>query len=327
MARYNVFALGNPLTDLQVQVSDAFLAATGAPRGSVSLIDRDQYDILIPKLDGLAIHVAAGGSAANTASTLQLLSGRACYTGKIGPDPFGTGYRDSLLARGVQANLGVGENPTGLCVILITPDAQRTMFTYLGACRELSPADVDLEALAESEYLYVTGYLWDTASQKETVLHAMRHARAQGVSVAMSLSDPFCVRRHRDDFRRIVDEHVDLLFGNQEEVEVFTGTTSAEEALAAIAPYCHTAVVTMGAAGSLIAQGGEVHRIAAFPVTAVDSTGAGDAYAAGLLYGLTHGYDLPTTGRLASYLAAQVVAQLGPRLDQCDQAAVAALLA
>lgn len=326
MAKFNVYALGNPLTDLQVQVDDEFVASLGAVKGSVRLIDRDEYDALIPKLEGLTVHIAAGGSAANTMLGVQMLGGTTCFTGKIGPDPFGTVYRNSMVSRGVEANLGIGESPTGLCIILITPDAQRTMFTYLGACRELGPEDVNLAALADSEYLYLTGYLWDTESQKQAVLHAMQHARKEGVSIAMSLADPFCVSRHKDDFRRIVEEHVDLLFGNQEEAEIFTDTASAEEALRALAPLCEIAVVTMSAAGSLIAHGGKVDFIEAYPVRAVDSTGAGDMYAAGLLYGLTQKISLPVTGRLASYLAGQVVAQLGPRLERIEREAVEAVL-
>ena len=323
---FDVFALGNPLYDLQVQVSDTLLGSLGFTKGGVLLIDQDQYDQLIPKLAGLPIHATPGGSAANTTIGVQLLGGQACYTGKIGADAYGDAYRTGLLARGVQANLGVGSLLTGLSVILITPDAQRTMFTFLGACRELSAADVNPEDIRKSRYLYVTGYLWDTDSQKEAVLFAMEQARKFEVPIAMSLSDPFCVHRHKADFRQIVERHVDLLFGNQEEMEVFTDTTSPEAAIEAIRPLCEIAVVTMSASGSYIAHGELLHRVDAFAVEAIDTTGAGDMYAAGLLYGLTHGLDLPKTGTLASYVSAQVVAQMGPRLEWLDPDAVAGVL-
>jgi sugar/nucleoside kinase (ribokinase family) len=327
MKEFDVFALGNPLHDLQVQVSDAFLASLGAPKGGVSLIDREQYDALIPKLAGIPINGAAGGSAANTMIGIQLFGGTTCFTGKIGADSFGSDYRDSMTAKGVQTNLAIGESPTGLCVILITPDAQRTMFTYLGAGRELAPADVQTDILAKSRYLYVTGYLWDTDSQKQAVLYAMEQARKHQVPIAMSLSDPFCVHRHKADFQKIVTEHVDLLFGNQEEIEAFTDTKTPQDALAILMPLCSTVAITMSAQGSLIGHQGAVTSIDAFPVTAVDSTGAGDMYAAGLLYGLTHDLALAKTGLIASYGAAEVVSRLGPRLEKIDQEAIARLLA
>ncbi|UFP95366.1 adenosine kinase [Gloeobacter morelensis] len=327
MSTFDVFALCNPLYDLQVQVSDALLVGFGFPKGGVCLIDREQYDELIPKLAGLPIHATPGGSAANTVIGIQQLGGTTCYTGKVGADSYGAAYRNGMISRGVQANLGVGSQPTGLSVILITPDAQRTMFTYLGACRELGLFDIDPDAIAQSRYLYVTGYCWDTQNQKDAVLFAMEQARAAGVPIALSLSDPFVVRRHKEELRRVVNDHVDVLFGNQEEAEVFTETSSPEAAVDVLRSYCNTAVVTMSAAGSYIAHGSHMYRIEPFAVAAVDATGAGDMYAAGLLYGLTHDLSISATGRLASYLAARVVAQLGPRLDAIDPQVVEELLA
>lgn len=327
MSRFDVFALCNPLYDLQVQVPDSLLTSLGYPKGGVSLIDREQYDQLIPRLAGLPIHATPGGSAANTVIGIQQLGGTTCYTGKIGADTYGSAYKNGMVRWGVHANLAAGSLPTGLSVILITPDAQRTMFTYLGACQQLDPSDIDTDLIARSRYLYVTGYCWDTASQKAAVLLAMEQARAAGVPIALSLSDPFVVRRHKQELRQIVSEHVDLLFGNQEEAEVFTETSSAEAAIEVLRAWCETAVVTMSAAGSYIAQGNRLQRIEPFAVAAIDSTGAGDSYAAGLLYGLTHDLPLLTTGRLASYLTAQVVSQLGPRLEAIDERAIEQILA
>jgi sugar/nucleoside kinase (ribokinase family) len=170
----------------------------------------------------------------------------------------------------------------------------------------------------------VTGYLWDTDNQKEAVLLAMREANRAGVKVALSLSDPFCVNRHKEDFSRILKEHTDVLFGNYQEAQALTDTDNPRDAVRALAEHCDVAVVTMDDKGSLIQSGSTLHEIPVYPVTAVDTTGAGDMYAAGLLYGLTQGLPLDETGRIASYAAAQVVAKMGPRLESIDRGAVRA---
>jgi fructokinase len=202
--------------------------------------------------------------------------------------------------------------------VLITPDAERTLCTYLGICRELAPSDIDTDSLANSRYLYVTGYLWDTDSQKEAVLSAMNIARSHGVKVALSLSDPFCVNRHKDAFLEIASDYVDLLIGNHEEMQELTNTGSPEDAIAATSELCDMSAVTVGANGSLLRDGDVIHAVPASLVDAVDTTGAGDTYAAGLLHGLTRGIPLDRTGRIAGYLAGQVVSKLGPRLESID---------
>jgi sugar/nucleoside kinase (ribokinase family) len=249
---------------------------------------------------------------------VALLGGTACYTSRVGDDEHGALYRQGLSDKGVKPNLGVGAGQTGISLILITPDAERTMCTYLGRSRDLRVEDVHVEDLRASRYLYITGYLWDTENQKEAVLYAMKEANRAGVKVAFSLSDPFCVARHKEDFKRILKEHVDLVFGNEEEAMALTDTDAPKEAVRALAAYSDVAVVTAGKEGSYIEEGDTLHEIPAYTVEAVDTTGAGDMYAAGLLYGLTQGLPLDITGRIAAYCAAQVVAKLGPRLDAID---------
>ena len=219
-----------------------------------------------------------------------------------------------------------GEGTTGIGTVLLTPDAERTLCTFLGISRELGPDDLDLEALRSSLYLYVTGYLWDTDSQKAAVLRAMEEAKAAGVKVALSLSDSFCVHRHKADFLEIAAKYVDLLIGNHEEAQALMDADNPYDAIRATAPLCDMAVVTMGSRGALLRQGDRLVEAAACKVHPIDTTGAGDMYAAGLLYGLTHGLSLEKTGELASYVAAKVVAQLGPRLDCLDAEAVAAIV-
>jgi sugar/nucleoside kinase (ribokinase family) len=291
------------------------------------LLSEEQQAAIVPRVYTHIVHTEAGGSGANTAFGVALLGGTACYTSRVGDDEHANLYRSGLGERGVKPNLGTGTGATGVSLILVTPDAQRTMCTYLGRSRELTADDVNLSDLRDSKYLYVTAYLWDTDNQKAAVVRAMEEANAAGVKVALSLSDPFCVHRHREELLQLIQRHVNLLFGNYSEAEALTGTDSPEEALRVLSQYSDIAVVTLDEKGSLIRRGEEVVAVPVYPVKAVDTTGAGDMFAAGLLYGLTQGYSLEVTGRIASYAAAQVVAKMGPRLEAIDQESLAQLRA
>ncbi len=317
---FHVFGMCNALYDLQAEVDDSVLAEVGFAKGGMFLIDEETQRGIVSKIYTHIVHSEAGGSGANTMLGIALLGGKAAYTSRVGPDEHGILYRESLAGKGVHPFLGVGHGDTGISLILVTPDAQRTMLTFLGEAQGLTVDDVDEAALRQSQYLYVTGYLWDTDNQKEAVLKAMRIANEAGVKVVLSLSDPFCVDRHKHDFLELLRNHVDVVFGNREEAQRLTDCDDAHDAAEALGSFCDIAVVTMEHHGSLIYTGGDMHEIPAFPVQAVDTTGAGDMYAAGLLYGLTHGYDPATSGRIGSYGAAQVVAKLGPRLDHLDLA-------
>lgn len=319
---FDVFGMCNALFDLQAEVREEVLAELNLEKGGMFLLEEEQQRQIIPRIYTEIVNTESGGSGANTMIGVALLGGTACYTSRVGNDEHGNLYRAGLQEKGVRPNLGVGDGQTGISLILITPDAQRTMCTYLGQARGLHRDDIRLADLQASRYLYVTGYLWDTDNQKEAVLYAMREANRAGVRVALSLSDPFCVNRHKDDFLRLIRDHVDVLFGNASEAQMLTDTDSPRDAVRALAAHSALAVVTMDDKGSLIQQGETVHEIPVYPVTAVDTTGAGDMYAAGLLYGLTHGLPHEITGRIASYAAAQVVAQLGPRLDRLDITAI-----
>lgn len=324
---FDVFSMCNALYDIQAEVPDQILAELDLEKGSMLLLSEEQQAAIVPRVYTHIVHTEAGGSGANTAFGVALLGGTACYTSRVGDDEHAGLYRTGLHERGVKPNLGTGTGATGVSLILVTPDAQRTMCTYLGRALELSEEDVNLDDLRASKYLYVTAYLWDTDNQKAAVLRAMKEANQAGVKVALSLSDPFCVHRHKDELLQLIHEHVDLLFGNYSEAEALTGTASPEAALEVLAKYSEIAVVTLDERGSLIRRGDEVVAIPVYPVKAVDTTGAGDMFAAGLLYGLTQGYSLEITGRIASYAAAQVVAKMGPRLESIDQEALAQLRA
>lgn len=323
---YDVFGMCNPLYDIQAEVSDSTLDELNVQKGGMFLIDHDQQQAMVAKVYGKIVNAESGGSGANTMIGLSMLGGKGCYAGKIGNDEHGALYADSLRAKNVAVSVRTGEGTTGMCLVLITPDAERTLCTYLGICRELGPDDVDTEAISKSKYIYVTGYLWDTESQQAAVLRAMNSAREAGVKVALSLSDPFCVHRHKADFRRIIEDHVDLVIGNHEEAMALMDVDNPREAAAALSTFSEIAVVTMSGEGSLIRVGETVYEIPPRPIQPIDTTGAGDMYAAGLLYGITHDIPLDKTGRLASYVAAEVVSQLGPRLDTLDMAEVAKII-
>lgn len=328
--RFDVFGMCNALFDIQAEVSDDTLTDLRLDKGGMMLISHEEQRAIVPNIYDKLVHTEAGGSGANTVIGVALLGGTACYTSRVGQDEHGRMYREGLAAQGIQPNLGAGEGDTGISLILVTPDTQRTMCTYLGMAQDLQPADVNIADIEASRYLYVTGYLWDTENQKEAVLRAMDAAKKAGdVKIAFSLSDPFCVGRHKDDFRRLLGEYVDVVFANEQEAIGLTDAADADAAARALSTLCRggngLAAVTKDRDGSLLFEGKEMHHIPVYPVTAVDTTGAGDMYAAGLLYGLTQDMSLPVAGRIASYSAAQVVAKLGPRLPSIDPEAIAVI--
>jgi sugar/nucleoside kinase (ribokinase family) len=319
---YDVFGMCNPLYDIQAEISDEILKTTGYDKGGMCLIDEEQQQSLVTAIYEHIVNAEPGGSGANTMIGIAQLGGRASFTGKLAQDEHGALYSQGLADKGVLFGAKPGSGVTGISVVLITPDAERTMCTFLGASRELSPDDIDVDVLAASKYIYVTGYLWDTDSQKAAVLHAMHTAKKRGVKVSLSLSDPFCVGRHKAEFQQIISDHVDLLFGNSDEMQELTNTSNPRDAILATEQVCDMAAITCGAAGSLIRQGSQIVEVPSYSVKPVDTTGAGDMYAAGILYGITAGMPLDKTGRIASYLAAEVVSTLGPRLKTIDSKAV-----
>lgn len=325
--RFDVFGMCNALFDLQAEVSDTLLETLGVEKGTMRLVSAEEQKGLVPAVYTHIVNTQAGGSGANTMIGIAQMGGTTTFTSRVGRDEHGPMYRQSLEQFGVKPNLGEAESgETGLCLVLITPDAQRTMGTFLGVSQDLRPEDINVVDLAQSKYVYVTGYLWDTDSQKEAVEFAMRQAKDAGVRVALSLSDPFCVSRHKADFERLLRDYVDVVFANRVEAQMMTEEEDVFVAAQRLVEMCGgLAAVTLDKDGSLLVQGTDVHEIPVYPVTAVDTTGAGDMYAAGILYGLTQELPLATTGRIAAWAAAQVVAHLGPRLPELDREAIHAM--
>ena len=312
-SRWDVVGIGNAIVDVLAQADDAFLARQGMAKNAMMLIDADRAEALYEAI-GPAVE-QSGGSAANTIAGLASLGGRGAYVGKVADDQLGDIFAHDLKAAGIHFDTArlVGDAPTARSFILITPDGHRTMNTYLGACVALTPGDVDAETIGAGEVLYLEGYLWDRPAAKEAFLKAARLAHRAGRKVALTLSDSFCVERHHQSFVDLVKNHVDVLFANEAEIKVLFRTSTFEEALGVVRGLGKTAALTRSEKGSVVVDASAVHHIAAAPAHVVDTTGAGDLYAAGFLYGLTHGVGLERAGRIASIAAAEVISHVGPR--------------
>jgi sugar/nucleoside kinase (ribokinase family) len=312
--RYDVVGIGNALVDVIAQADDDFLERFELVKGWMALIETDRAVELYDALDG-AVEMS-GGSAANTMCGVASFGGRAAYVGKVNHDDLGQVFGHDLRAVGVRfAGGGVDHGtPTGRSIIVVTPDAERTMNTYLGVSSFLGVDDVDVEIIAGSSVLYMEGYLYDRDDAKEAFRHAAAVAHDHGRIVSLTLSDSFCVDRHRADFRSLVQDEVDLLFGNREELLALYELDSFDDAVAALRDECELAAITMGADGSIVITPDEVQQVPAVPVERViDTTGAGDLYAAGFLHGFTTERDLPECAHLGAVAAAEVISHVGPR--------------
>jgi len=313
-ALYDVVGIGNALVDVIAHADDSFIELESLVKGSMTLIESDRAASLYKAL-GSGVEMS-GGSAANTMCGVASFGGRAAYIGKVSNDDLGQVFGHDLRAVGVAFRPGVpaGDMPTGSCIIVVTPDAQRTMNTHLGVSSLLCPPDIDLDTVAAGAVLYMEGYLFDRPEAKAAFRHASQIAHQHGRMVSLTLSDSFCVDRHRDDFRALVSDEVDILFGNEDELLSLYEVSSFDEAVAAVRADCAMAAITRGAVGSVIITRQEILVIDAEPVDQVlDTTGAGDLFASGFLYGLTKGLPLVECGRLGSIAAAEVISHVGPR--------------
>lgn len=313
-SRFDVVGIGNALVDVISHADDSFIERQALTKGSMTLVDTDRALHLYRAL-GSAVEMS-GGSAANTVSGVASFGGLGAYVGKVSSDELGEVFGHDLHAVGVHFAPGahLDEIPTGRCIIVVTPDAQRTMNTYLGVSSYLCPDDVDEAVVAEGRVLYMEGYLFDRDDAKEAFRHAARIAHRAGRQVSLTLSDSFCVDRHRDDFRALVEDEVDVLFANEDELCSLYETENFEAAVASVRRDSALAVVTRGPLGAAIVTRDGIVPIAAEPVDHVlDTTGAGDLFAAGFLYGITNGRSLSEAGRLGAIAASEVISHVGPR--------------
>jgi sugar/nucleoside kinase (ribokinase family) len=313
----DVLGLGNAIVDVVAHAEDAELAALGLAKGTMTLVDAKESAALYGRM-GPAVELS-GGSCANTMAALASMGSRAAYVGRVRDDQLGQVFAHDVRAAGVSFSCRPAADgpPTARCLVFVTPDAQRTMATYLGACVELGPEDVD-EALVEAAAItYLEGYLWDRPSAKAACRKAIGIARRRGRRIALTLSDPFCVGRWRDEFLALIAEGVDVLFANEAEISELLGVADLEAAVPRVQGLCPLAALTRGARGSVVVAGERVVEIAAAPLERLlDSTGAGDLYAAGFLHGLSRGRALEDCGRLASRAAAHIMGQYGARPDR-----------
>ena len=314
---YDVYGLGHALVDLQYTVSTDFLDDQAIAKGLMTLIDGDRQQALFQALPAAPVRSSSGGSAANTLIALAGFGGSSYYACLVAGDRWGDFYLDDLHRAGVHCDPSArGRDRTGQCIVLITPDADRTLNTFLGASAALGPAQVDAHHIAASRYIYLEGYLLSSDAGFAACRRAQSLARDHGTAVSLTLSDPFAVESCRPRFEHLVEAGVDLLFANEEEARSFTGAGDTPSAARLLAQRASTVCITCGAAGAILCEGDQSVHIPGVAVEAVDTTGAGDTFAGGVLYGLTHGHDPAAAGALGCYAAAQVVARFGPRLEE-----------
>lgn len=316
-AIYDVCAIGNAIVDVIADCDEAFLETMGVAKGSMTLVDETRADFLYKNF-GPAVEVS-GGSVANTAAGVAGLGGRPAYIGRIKADQLGEIFSHDMNASGVHFSTPprVDGPSTGRCLILVTPDAQRSMSTCLGIAADLSSDDIDPHIVANAQVTFLEGYLFDKPKAQAAFYTAAHIAQEAGRQIALTLSDTFCVDRHRQAFQAFIRDHVDILIANEFELMSLYELPTLEEALAAARTECRIAVGTRSEKGAVIVSGGQDYVIPASPASkVVDTTGAGDLFAAGFLFGLTHGQDLSLSGALGAIAAAEVVSHYGPRPQQ-----------
>ena len=313
-ADFDVLGIGNALVDVLSQEGDEFLDGLEMVKGSMTLIDTDRAEQIYAAMR--ARTEASGGSAANTLSGVASFGGKAAYIGRVRDDGLGKAFGHDLNSLGVHfsAERAVDGDPTGRCMIIVTPDGERTLNTYLGASAALGPDHLDLDLVRRAKVTFLEGYLFDRDEAKEAFRLAAATAHEAGAKVSLTLSDSFCVQRHRADFADLVERGVDILFANEDEIMELYGVDSFEAGLEAVRGSCEIAALTRGKEGSVVVTADELVEVEAHQIPKrVDTTGAGDLYAAGFLYGITQGRSLHDSGRLGSVAAAAVIGHIGPR--------------
>ncbi len=315
--RFQVVGIGNAMVDVLAHAEDAFLAENGVEKGIMQLIDMARGVELYSKI-GPAQEIS-GGSAANTIAGIAHLGGRTAYVGKVKDDQLGAIFAHDLRAQGAvyETALAPKDHPaeTGRCIVLVTPDGERSMNTYLGVTEFLEPSDIDEVQMADAEWIFLEGYRFDGPDSHEAFAKAIRACRGAGGKVSLTLSDPFCIERHRDAFARMVKEDVDLLFANRSEVLSLYETEDFDAAMAQGAAEVGVLVCTDSGNGVHIVNGTNRFHVPAVPTEIVDATGAGDLFASAFLWGLAEGHDLETSGRMGNIAGSEVISHIGARAE------------
>lgn len=319
MKTIDIVGIGNALVDQEFEVTDEFLQQHHIEKGMMTLIDDADQERLIAELAkrGELKKQSGGGSAANSLVGFSQFGGKAFYCCKVADDQAGKFYCADLERVGITTSIGAQahQGKTGRCLVMVTPDAERTMRTYLGITADLSTAELDENAIARAEYLYIEGYLVTSPIARQAIERAKQVARANGTKIAMTCSDPAMVKYFTDGIEAILDGGVDVLFCNQEEAAMLTGTDDVQQALVKLQQHAKLVAITLGKQGAILGDGERQIKVPGIAVKAVDTNGAGDMFAGAMLFGLTRGYPLAACGLLASHAAAEVVTEFGPRLS------------
>ena len=315
--QFDIYGVGHALVDLQYSITTETLVKLGVKKGVMSLIDNHQQAVLIEQIDRQPIESSSGGSAANTMIGVTMLGGKTFYSCLTGEDQMGRFYQEDLLKAGVKTSKSHrAEGNTGQCLVFITPDADRTLLTSLGVSETISTDQIDEDRIAESSYIYLEGYLLSSQNGFDACVKAQKIAKKHKKKVSITLSDPFMVSSFRDRFSQILNNGVDLLFCNEQEAMSLTNEPHREKAAIALSEIAQTSYITCGADGALLVHDEKLNKIDGVKAQAIDTNGAGDMFAGGVLYGLTHSFDVNQSGFIGCYAAAQIVQQYGPRLKK-----------
>jgi sugar/nucleoside kinase (ribokinase family) len=317
MKLFHVYGMGNALVDIDFEVKQETIERLNIDKGLMTLIDESNHHRLLEELDGVKHLKECGGSAGNTIFTLQQLGAKTFFSCKVGHDESGKFYYKTLASEGIHTNLSpeLYYGITGKCIVLVTPDADRTMNTFLGVTATFSKEELSEEALKNSEYLYIEGFLVASPTGCEASIIAREMAERHGVKTALCLSDPNMVMYFKQGLCDIIGKQVDIIFSNEHEALLFTESAHIDEAKERLKQYAKAFVITQGDKGALLYDGKQFLHVPAYPVNVLDTVGAGDIFAGTFLYGITHGYDYFHSGKLASYAASKVVSKFGPRLN------------
>lgn len=325
---YDLVGIGNALVDIEVQVDDAFIEKTSVTKGGMTLSSIEDQNNILESLKFSPKKISSGGSAANTIHGASLLGAKSYYLGRVANDSHGKHYTEDMQNCGVGfSGPGSDEQGTGTCVVLITPDTERTMLTHLGVSSSLHPENVDETIVKNSRGVYVEGYLWTGDGTREAGQHMAGIAKKEGIPVSFTLSDAFVVNSFKESLIEFIDSYVDILFCNEVEAQAMTGESDSLSAFKKLQATVDTVFLTLGSKGSLVGKGGqEPVEVKTFPVKAVDTTGAGDLFAAGALYGVLNNHSLEESAVIGSYCAAQVVSHMGGRLPLSSHTDAAKIL-
>ena len=313
----DVFGVGNALVDILAQVDDEFLTSNELDKGGMMLVDPARQTALLDKLSDQSLQKKSGGSAANTMIAIAQSGGTGFYTGKVFSDDNGNFYKQDMIDSkiGFDVPPATDGDPTGTCVVLTTPDAERTMCTNLGISTTLTKNDINVDQLKRCKYSYIEGYLWDADDPRAACIETFEQSKKHGVIASFTFSDAFLIGRFDDEFKNVINEYCDVVFCNADEVRQFFGEDDLQKCIGELGKMVELGFVTDGANGSFIVDSGNIEAVAGFQANAVDSVGAGDAFAGGALYALTHGHSPAKAAAWGNYFASRVVEIFGPRLD------------